>query len=389
MRIKERNRIMVIFVILLLLSSSVQSLSIDSIISFFSRNIIEGLEYHEGFIESVQTGKLGRWFKYAFVHEMDEKFENVRTAAYIIGFFYVTYITTSDISEHIKDYILENPDPLQPGVNSALYLFISILVPFYILAIVSLGVYIIFLSASPRERSMAKSMLAKLLIGMVLLSISPYLLNIFFDLSRIVTENILGQGENEITVAVDTYNDVMWDSFYLSLGIIYGTDAITRIKGYFLTKKRLKEWISRTEFRKEFLGKLKLIGDTGRTIPFLMLTITLILGVYGILAIRYFMVMFFTLLFPFTLFFLCFDPTKKLGGTLLEQLLLWTLVQEFYAITLISVGTGMSLLPSSLLGYGIGWWVFRISFFELAACFTLMLGPIILFMLLRKLLPPL
>jgi len=248
-------------------------------------------------------------------------------------------------------------------------------------------------------------MVSKLIIGMILVTISPHLLNFFFTLSENVTKNILIQGETEVTGAVGTYTGVMWSSFWMTVGAIYGVNApgkiITRATGFSISqiKKRHYSWGTRgmkgywpvkvLSTLDKILPKLKVEAEPGRTIPMLMLSITLFIGVYGILAFRYLMVMFFTLLSPFTIFFLCFDPTKKLGGTLLEQLLLWTFVQEFYAIILVAIGMGMIMLPEDLLGYGFGIWPLTISFFDLAACFTLMLGPIILFMLLRKLLPPL
>ncbi len=410
---RVRNKILAIFVVFLLFSSSVGAISVTGVLGLIPWGSISGSLKSKLTNLKHTISHHGKAFLGA---ELEDKFERSRTLGYVILFGLVTWRITTDISENINSYILENPDPLQPGVNSAIYSFVHLLIPFYVLAIVSLGIYLLFLSASPKGRARAKSMFSKLVIGMILVSISPYLLSIFFNLSTGVTESILDQGKEEVTEAVDTYNGAMWGSFWLTVGAIYGINApvsiVTHATGYSIGQIKKSHYSWGTKGMKGYqpvkvlgnlgkiIGKLKLHAKPDRTIPMLMLSVTLFIGVYGILAFRYLMVMLFTLLFPFTIFFLCFDPTKKLGGTLLEQLLLWTLIQEFYAITLVAIGTGMMMVPEELLIYGFGFptvstlpllgRVFPfVCFFDLAACFTLMLGPIILFMLLRKLLPPL
>jgi len=402
------NKILAIFIILILLSSSVSASIIDTIWGLITKPLKGVLKSWEHVLKNPKHF-IKHWGKHFAHEELEEKGERIRTFAYVFLLGLFTWTVTKDISENINRYILINPDPLHEGVKSTVYSFIHLLIPFYVLALVSLGVYILFLSTSPKGRSRAKSMVSKLIIGMILVTISPHLLNFFFTLSENVTKNILTQGEEEVTDAVGTYTGVMWKSWFLTVGAIYGvnalgdivTETVTHATGFSISqiKKHHYSWGTRgmkgywpvkvLGTLDKILSKLKVEAEPGRTIPMLMLSITLFIGVYGILAFRYLMVMFFTLLFPFTIFFLCFDPTKKLGGTLLEQLLLWTFVQEFYAIILVAIGTGMIMLPEDLLGYGFGIWPLTISFFDLAACFTLMLGPIILFMLLRKLLPPL
>ena len=318
-------------------------------------------------------------------HGVFEIIEEGTTALYVIGMEHIVNIISADISENLVKYILMNPSPLQPNVKSAMYFFVLLLFPAYILAIVLLGIYIQFLSASPRGRSRAKSMLTNMVIGMVIISTAPNLLDVFLNISQGVTENILNQGKAEVEITTSIYTGVMRKTWDLSIAVIYGTGLLKMAVG------PAAGWVGgRKIVPKALKGIAKgfnLKAEPSRTAPMLMTIISLSLGVYGILLFRYFMVMFFTLVFPFTIFFLSFEPTKKLGGTLLEQLLLWTLVQEFYALTLVAVGVGMMLLPDSLLKYGFGI-VIKISFFEAAACVTVMMGPIILFMLLRKLLPP-
>jgi hypothetical protein len=309
-------------------------------------------------------------------HLLFEIIEESVVAVYIIGVEHMVTVISSDISENLGEYIITNPSPLDPGVGSAMYFFVRLLIPTYILAIVFLGVYIQFLSTSPKSRSRAKAMMTKMVIGMLLVSVSPTLLEVCFNISGEATRSILDQGKAETTIAAETYGGVLRKTWDTAFAAVYGPKSVSLA-------------LEITEISKKMKG-FKLKVEASRTIPMLMTVFTLFIGLYGLLAFRYFMVMFFTLLFPLTIFFLCFDPTKKLGGTLLEQTLLWTLLQEFYAITMVAVGIGMAILPESLAEQGFGFAGFvKIGFFEAAGCITMMMGPIILFMLLRKLLPPL
>ncbi|MEA3254321.1 MAG: hypothetical protein U9Q22_00620, partial [Candidatus Altiarchaeota archaeon] len=326
-------------------------------------------------------------------HLSFEFLEEGITAVYILIMEHIVHAITSDISKNLGKYILENPSPLHPGVKSTLHFFVSLLTPAYILATVLLGVYILFLSTSAKGRSRAKTMLTRMVIGMILISVSPNILDLYFGISRGVTEHILNSGKMEMTATIDTYNTVLLKTWDMSIAAIYGPGMINLGVAGATHKYKPGKLLGKT------LKGLHLKAEPSRTAPMLMTIFALTIGVYGMLAFRYFMVMFFTLIFPFTIFFICFDPTKKLGGTLLEQTLLWTLLQEFYAVTIMAVGMGLIMLPDSLLSYGLGLYEFfgidvtglrlTISFFEIAACVSLIMGPLILFMLLRKLLPPL
>lgn len=450
----KSGKIVVILVILMWLSSSVAANMVFSFLAKLSKPLMKVIGEKAKKISSPKT-----WLTHHIKEDfMKEKGEHTRAVVYLLLLAGAIWQIDCDITKNIEDYVLVNPDPYQSGLNSALNFFILILIPTYVLAIVLVGVYLLFLSASSKGRARAKSMLSKLVIGVVLLSISPWLLGTFFSLSTAVTRSILDQGKDaEVDMAVGTYMSTMWESYMLTVQAIAGTEVgnmfmttagkgygdvfkesskklRTKIskevttgftvpgytKTYYLGKHRiplrgagnlapknlkwevaahkagiqhvLKDKEGRKLFRKmihsqgfgRLLGKLKMVADPARTIPMLMVIVMLFAGLYGLLAFRYLMTMFFALLFPFTIFFLSFDPMKKLGGTLLEQTLLWTILQEFFAITLIAVGMGMMMLSPDLLGYGIFG-----GFFNIAACITLIMGPLILFMMFRKLLPPL
>ncbi len=413
MSAKLRNKILVILTICLLFSSGVHASLpiINSLKGWLGKtwkNTLESpaLEKRLGeilpFRSEAQSTAIRKTKKFKFVKLIGEDhFELVRSIAYSGFFLMMTLNVASDAQENMVEYIVVNPEPLDAGIRNVLHFFVLILVPAYILAIVFLGVYLLFLSSSPKGRARAKSMLARLVVGMILVSASPEILSIFFDVSTGVTESILSHGREEVDIAVDQYTGALWGSFFFAMGMLWGINSMEMLKHHVVVPK-LDKVLDKVKHSVRFkrlhlplktvFHRTKVVGDTGRTIPALMTTATLVIGVYGLLAFRYFMVMFFTLLFPFTVFFLCFDPTKKLGGTLLEQTLLWTMVQEFYAITLIAVGMGLTLLRINnpgMLSYGFvmfgDWW----SFFGIAACLVMMIGPLVLFMLLRKLLPPL
>jgi len=337
----------------------------------------------------------------------EEHFHLVR----VIGFFWVWHATLrgviSDLSQNLTTYILMNPDPLRSDILSTTKFFITLIYPLYILAMIYLAVYIIFISASPTKRSRAKAMLVKLVIGMLLIPSSPHLLALFLDFSTEFTRHTIAQGEDEIDEAIHHFEKTMSYCYYLALAIVLGLDALGFLEEkMLLTKLPEKKIVTKipglTKFSIHEIEKIfhhaKLSGEVGQVIPLVMLFTLLVVAIYGILAFRFIILTMLILIFPLSIFFLSFDPTKKLGNTLLEQTLLWTLMQEFYAITLIAIGVGLMLLPEDMAAdyvltlrgpwEAFGYVLPGITFFALASCLTLTFAPIVLFMMFKKLLPP-
>jgi hypothetical protein len=75
-------------------------------------------------------------------------------------------------------------DPTIRKINSAIMDMLQII---YLVAIIFLAIYLIFLSGSPQGRVSAKDMLARLLIGMILVSQSPIIFQFMLDIVRGIT----------------------------------------------------------------------------------------------------------------------------------------------------------------------------------------------------------
>ena len=104
----------------------------------------------------------------------------------------------------LKGMIEANPDPydVKPMTDG----FIKILVPIYTIAIVVTGIYLIFVSVSPGGRMKAKSMISKLILSMILVSIST---EIYFR----INQADIGRG---IFGSVFSFHDDFYCIFYFS-----------------------------------------------------------------------------------------------------------------------------------------------------------------------------
>lgn len=382
-------------------------------------------------------------------------FEHTKLILYLtlLGFF-INGVTT-DIALNLRDYILMNPSPTEPEVLNVMNFFISLLQGVYVLAIGATAFYIMFFSISPKQRANAKYMLGKLIIGVLLISISPFIIKLLFDFSYSMTEQILDQTDTD--AAVEQYNDVLWKSYWLSVLTIsapvildegireyailpilkdrrlkgmakargieldagwmgklesvvegevrsstYGTYA--GYTGGFVredimdevektVKEGTKASMSRSKWGVEdILHRLKLLPKPDFTFPFLMTQMLFIFGLYGMLALRYLMMMLWTILFPFTIFFTTFELTKGLGRNMIEQTIFWTVVQVFFALSVATISAGFAILPEGFEYFSVGlpapFEFLAISIFSLAACGLLILSPILLLILSQRLLAP-
>ena len=147
-----------------------------------------------------------------------EHWEHARLILYLLVLGIYTWNITSDILLNLNTYILMNPSPLEPSVLNVMNFFIFNLQVAFILAIAATALYIIFSSGAPKKRAKAKSMLGRLVMGMLLVSISPYLMKMFLDLSSGMTETILNQTDS--SVAATIYTDIIWKLYYPQVLII-------------------------------------------------------------------------------------------------------------------------------------------------------------------------
>lgn len=253
---------------------------------------------------------------------------------------------------NIDDLILENPSMLESNTKKIMDYFISILQAIYVTVIILIGIYLVFFSGSPKGRARAKSSLLVLIMGIGLISVSPYMLMIFFGISEAITLNILS------LAPVNTE-----DPF------IHATDYMLNTGRHIMAHKVAIIWP---------------MGVERAGIPFLFIPYLLLEGMFLILKLRFYMVAILSMILPFTILLYSFLPSRKIGRLLLEQTMLWTLAQVAMALVLIIIAIGMALtdlITSFTVPTGLKF------IMELAGLFMLMLTPLVVVRLSRGFLP--
>jgi len=198
------------------------------------------------------------------------------------------------IYQDLVELIVINP-PIDE--NMLFKEFLKIVIPFYTLAIVGIGFFLIFISSSPAKSARAKSMLEKLVIGLGVTSISPKLIDLSLNLSEQLTYRIL----NLIDVSV--YIEIIKDftEFYSTL----------------------------------YLFVAQLNPTLGFITPGIWIWYVF-WGAFTVILVRYISLTILTALFPFTVFFYSFEITRDLGRNMMEQTILWIAMQEFIASTVVA-----------------------------------------------------
>ncbi len=371
--------------------------------------------------------------------------EHAKLILYLLVLGIYTWNITSDILLNLQNYVLMNPSPLDPSVLNVMNFFIFNLQIAYVLAIAATALYIIFASTHPKKRARAKGMLGTLIIGMLLVSISPYIIKLFFDFSTGLTETILAQTDS--SVAATVYTDLLWKTYWPSVVILltpmighsleYNThhglehavlpnlqkqyakgitieqrdlavedllgqgapeaiisdtadqiikDQQTFIKGIAKDKAQSNIW-GKLNWA---MGYVKIAPKPEQTFAFLMAEIAMVFALYGFLALRFLMLMIWTILFPLSIFLSTFELTKGLGRNMIEQTIFWTILQIFYAVSIDTIAVGFMILPAGYNYFGMGLQfegtsMFFISFFSVAAAMLLMLTPVLVLMLSQRL----
>lgn len=207
----------------------------------------------------------------------------------------------SSFARNFDIVILYNPP--SNGILPFLSALLKILTPIYSLLIVSVGFYLLFLSSSPMGRAKAKSMLAKLIITMVIISVSPQIIDAVFGLSSDLTNSIFHlAGKHNI-------------HSILSEGIF---------SMYVLTS-----WLVPADVE---------IG----VIPYIMLYMFAWMP-YLIISLRTIILTALMLALPAGILLYFIPALKSIGKSILEQFLIWTFMQAFMALALVSVVKAFSV----------------------------------------------
>jgi len=184
--------------------------------------------------------------------------------------------------------------------------FINLIEPFYIVAIMLTGFYIIFVSQSPVNRAKAKKWFGKLIIGLVLISISPLLVEVLYFISSNLSKQIMNLADVELALgSFKAASQGLWDMFkYLTMIHRYGGVEI-----------------------------------------FLIDTVVM-MALYLIMFMRYIMAGLLAVLLPAALFFYSWDLTRNVGKMMFEQLIIWIFMQMGWAVGLVIVSVAVVTLPS-------------------------------------------
>lgn len=215
-------------------------------------------------------------------------------------------IIMKDFCNNLIAFILLDP-PLQNAVVIGLLnYFILLLQPLYGIAILLTGMYMLFVVGSPRGRARAKSTLIRLIIGIGLITLTLPIIQLILQIIHAISSLLF--------------------SFVPDLDTNIFRIGITFFTNYFFT----------ITFFEPMVG-----------VPFLFLSLMLPIAVLVVLAVRYFMIILFTVFFPFTVLLYSFYPTKKMGGVILKQTFIWALVPIVESLVLISTWITYSTMSIS------------------------------------------
>jgi len=219
-------------------------------------------------------------------------------SALLIHKFYMS------VFDNMPSIISANP-PIW-SIKHFMGFFINLLQPFYTLAIILTGFYIIFVSQSPKNRAKAKFWFGKLIIGLILISISPLIVKLMFYISGTLTKQIMNLADIDLALG----------SFKAGMGKLWS----------------MFKWLT-------------IIHRYGGMDIFLFDT-SLLMMIYIILVIRYIMVGILAVLLPVTILLYSWDITRHMGKTIIEQTIIWTFMQIGWAVGLIVVSISIATLPS-------------------------------------------
>jgi hypothetical protein len=213
------------------------------------------------------------------------------------------------ITDHLREYITVNP-PID-DIKGVQGFFITLMQPFFVLGIVLTSAYLLLYSESPRGRAKAKAVLVRLIYALVLVSLSPLIILLLLTLSS----NLAG--------AIMDYTDAGFS------GSIIKEGAYNMFNTFW--------WLT-------------LIHRTGG-VEMLLLWETFLLIMNFVIAMRYLLVILWSIMFPVTLLLFSFTPTKKIGKKFLHQTFLWIFVQVGWAIAVLLINSSVKGMDAVMPGY--------------------------------------
>lgn len=210
-----------------------------------------------------------------FFYELSRRVEFIHYFSNKVDFLRELY------TKNLIPFLMLDPKVENPMIINLINFSISLLGPLYILSLLTIAVYLLFVSGSPKGRAKAKATLIKLIIGLGIIMLTSPIIQVLLEFSHLFSSLILS------LFVPDTKIFSLPISFFMS---------------YFMI----------TTFFKPITGSI-----------FLLFSITLPIGVLVVLAFRYFLVILLTIFFPFSIFLYSFSPVRGIGKRALFQTCLW------------------------------------------------------------------
>ena len=209
--------------------------------------------------------------------------------------------------------LIVNPDPLDPIILGITKYVMAILEPVFVLALLSAGMYLIFFSGSPDIRSKIKAWIPGVIAAMVLVMMSPHIMNVLFYLSRTLCSSVVAQWGGD------------------PFKVILPADSSINPISYFMAKFQGLTWYS-----------------SEAAAPFLFLALLIIGALFTVIVARYIILSFFVMIFPLTIFLYLFLPTREIGRRIMEQTVVWTFLQVIEATAIVCVATLITVFSAYL-----------------------------------------
>ena len=268
------------------------------------------------------------------------------------------------LAKNFNNLIIMNPDPGDPQIKAMAAPLLQILMPMYILAIAATGFYLLFISGAPSGRAKAKKMLVHLIIGMLLVSQSMLIIKLFIDTSTIATKAIVNRASVDISIVPQ------------NMISIFGAEhaaiptSVLGILHVFLTDVEIE------------LGYFSML-------PFLLC----VWGTLVVFLLRYAIIILWIILFPLAIALYSFETTRDLGRNLLEQTIVWVLMQEFIAVIALSTALVLMQKQANYLSPSFTVPLVEIQFtgvFDFVpfmGCFVIIVAPLLMLRIFRSFLP--
>jgi hypothetical protein len=191
------------------------------------------------------------------------------------------------------------------ALNNLVETFIKITIPFYLLAIIAVAVYLLFVSGSPLGRARAKSSLIKLVISMGVIFLTIPIIQLLLDISSSLTSEILNLTDTSV-----------------GLSVLKG--GIDNMEKMYATTTTFNYWNS---------------------LYLLMFSGIMFASLFLMLALRYFLVIYFTVLFPVSIMLYAFYFTRRIGAQMFRTTLAWIFVQPVMALLLVAISIARYTMP--------------------------------------------